>query len=523
MRIVNLLHFYQPHNQQRDILDRIVCESYRPLLKGLLKSGGGKLVVNITGGLVLLLVENEYNDVLEMLVELLERGQIELTGTAMYHALLPLLPRDEIISQITTNEDVCKKYFHEKYRPSGFFSPEMAINDIVIDAIARQNYKWFCAPAVSYGSLPARTNALYKDKKTGLYVFFRDKGISSLILSASVRSIEDFIVQTRDLKKNSEYWFNVMDAETFGHHRIGHEKFLIQLWESDEFENITIEDLLKEYENELPVEEVDLRPSTWTNQEQDFWLDKDQTKSTVAKSYILWKDPENPIHTLQWELTDLIIKEVHNYKDKESKKWKEARAKLDTAVASDQYWWASAKPWWSLEMIEQGAYSLKDVIKDLDVSEGVIEKANDLYRKILDQAFNWQRSGYIRQMHLANSGTYMKEPFKKRTPPEWFNQVMLEFEFEMNEAVLKKDFERAIKWRDALEKIKLRTDIYDVLHVVDELWLGRNLPWATPKVKPFLEHEWHEFSEYIKGYFKYVSSEEEFEEWKRTKRPPKNE
>jgi len=84
----------------------------------------------------------------------------------------------------------------------------------------------------------------------------------------------------------------------------------------------------------------------------------------------------------------------------------------------------------------------------------------------------------------------------------------------MNRAAADQDFERAVKWRDAVVKIHLGTDIYDILHVVDELWLGRNVKWAQPQVKPFLEHDWGEFSDFAKRHFRDVSSEEDFERWK---------
>jgi hypothetical protein len=90
----------------------------------------------------------------------------------------------------------------------------------------------------------------------------------------------------------------------------------------------------------------------------------------------------------------------------------------------------------------------------------------------------------------------MKEPFMKRAPAEWYNQIILEFEDEMNKAAQRKDFEKAIKWRDALIKLRNQTDMYDILHVVDELWSARRIP----SVKPYLEHKPEELSEFIKPY-----------------------
>lgn len=152
-----------------------------------------------------------------------------------------------------------------------------------------------------------------------------------------------------------------------------------------------------------------------------------------------------------------------------------------------------------------------------------MSKADTLYRDILDKAFDWQRTGYIRKMHLDTSGTYMHPSLKERTPAEWFNQLILEFEKEMLDSVARQDFEKAIKWRDAIIKIGLGTDKHDVLHVVDELWSGRNVPWAQPQVKPFLEHSWNEFSVFARKHFRNKDDETQpltqkvFDAWKRAK------
>ena len=516
MKIAFLLHFYQPHNQQEDILNRIVNECYIPLTEGLLKIPRAKIILNMNGALTELLDNKGYAKVLENINELSNRGQIEFTGSAKYPAFLPLLPKDEIKRQIEQNNITNKKYF-PKYDPVGFFSPEMAINDKVIEVAKEMGFEWIGADQVAYSSGECLNDKLYKDQKTGMKVFFRSKRVSILMLSAISRNAEDLIKETRDLHEQSEYYFGVMDAETFGHHRIGHEKMLFDVLSHEFFEPLTAKDLIEFAKENMETEELEIRPSTWTNQEQDFWLDKEKKQSTTAKSFILWQDPENPIHKLQWELLNYAIELVNTYPEKHTPKYEEARSILDKAVASDQFWWASTKPWWSLEMIEQGAYETKSVVTALGIDESSIKKAEDLYRRILDQAFYWQRSGFIRKRNVENSGTYMQPALKDRTSDEWFNQLVLEFEHDMNESIKKLDFEKAIKWRDAIIKIGLGTDKYDILHVLDELWLGRNAPWAQPQVKPFLEHTWEEFSSFAKEHFRSVKNEQDFKAWKAKK------
>jgi len=407
-----------------------------------------------------------------------------------------------------------KKFWGDLYQPIGFFPPEMAIDDKVLKIIKEFGFKWVSVPEISYGSQPAVPNKFYKDKNSGINVLFRNKRISVMMLSATVRDAESMIEVTKDLHDSDQYWFTVMDAETFGHHRIGHQKFLLDLFDSEFFQSMTANEMLN-LNLPIPEDEVELRPCTWSNQEQDFWLDKEQTQHTTDKSFILWKDPSNPIHSLQWELTKLVIDNVNDYSDKDSDQWKKAREALDSAIASDQFWWASAKPWWSLEMVEQGAYDLKEVLKILDENSASYSRAGELYRSILDQAFEWQRSGYIRQKHLEASGTYLGEPFKDRAPVNWYNEVVLAMEDEMMKAAAKQDYENALKWRDALYKLNTGTDIYDVLHAVDDFWQSRNMPWGFTGVKPFFDHEWGEFSEFIINHFKDFDTKEKFDEGKK--------
>ncbi len=507
MKISFLLHFYQPHDQQPDILERVVNESYRPLVKGLLERPHAKIIVNITGALSKLLIEHGYKDVTDGLRTLAERGQIELTGTCMYHAFLPLIPEQEALRQVELNEEVNAEIYGSKNMGRGFFSPEMAINQQVFKIISKRKYEWVAVPQIASVDSNVTPDKLYRHSDyKDLHVFFRNKRVSSLILSSVVRDAESLINETRDLHDTDKYWFCVMDAETFGHHRIGHEKVLFQILDHDFFSPVTAQDLIADLEQNVETHPSKLRDCTWTNSEQDLHLNK------IQSSFILWKDSENPIHNLQWAFVAFVISTVNKHKDKSTVDYDKARKLLDKAIASDQFWWASVKPWWSLEMIEQGAFNLKEVINVLYFGNdnAQTDKANDYYRKILDQAFEWQRSGYIRQKHLENSATYMSKPFGERTPVEWYNQIILEFEDEMNKATANKDFEKAVKWRDAIIKLNLKTDIYDVLHVVDELWSARQIP----SVKPFLEHNWEELSDYVKEYLLSVKNDKELEAWK---------
>lgn len=500
MKLITLLHFYQPINQQNDIFDRVCAESYIPITEGLLKNPDAKIVLNICGALLEQLDLRGYQNVINNIKELVSRGQIELTSSAVYHALLPLVPKSELIRQIKQHNKVSKKYFGDLYNPKGFFPPEMAISSKMITTIKNEfGYEWFAVPEVASAEYEGPSH-LYKHKKSKATLMFRNKRVSSLILLSLVKDANSLVKETTDIHDDA-YWFSVMDGETFGHHRIGHEKLLFDVLSHKDIRSITVSELLTE-ESKPKYKKIDIRSCTWTNEEQDFFV-KD------ANSFILWNDPTNPIHKTQWELTNFVIKLVNKKKD-DTPLWRQARKKLDYAIASDQYWWASAKPWWSLEMIELGAFSLKDIVHSLPVSVSTKKKAQALYDKVMAQSFEWHRTGHIRKIHLENASHFEQVPFKDRTHHEWYNQIILEFEDEMNKAASYQNFELAIKWRDAIIKLKQGTDVFDILHVVDELWTVRQIP----QLKPFFEYNYDEFSEFAKENMLSVPSKEAFNRWK---------
>lgn len=473
----NFLHFYQPPHQDPQILRKIAVQSYQPLLKAVLRHSQVKLNLNINGCLLDLLEKEGYLDVIDSLKELLQKGQLELTGSAKYHAFLPLLPKNEVRRQIEQNELTLRKFFGSLWIKKGFFLPELAYDFKTAQLVKKMGYQWVLAPQAAYGANPPHFDRIYQIKNLEPFqVYFRDKRVSVIILSGYAHSVANLFDEIPDvLATPQRYLLTMMDGETFGHHRPGLENFLEELYQVQKLETIFISDLPKFFPK---IEIVEPRSSTWSNEEQDFWLDQERT--VVSKHpFLLWQDPSNEIHKLQWEFTDWVVKKIKEQRAKsqaaeEKKKWTEAREKLDQALSSDQYWWASAKPWWSLEMIENGAYHLKDVINTLfqeDSAEG--QKAFNYYLKILLLACQWQREGIVRSRLKQSRNPILEIPFKKRATPEEFKQMILEFEDEMKKAAEKLEYEKAIRWRDAIAKLKKGTDIYDAFHVVDQLWAAR--------------------------------------------------
>ena len=461
MRWANFLHMYQPAEQQPDILESIVVQCYRPIVDGLIKNKNIRLTLNINGALFELFDKYGYKDILKDLRNLSEEGRIEFTSSAKYHALLPFLNEDEIVRQITLNNETLKTYLGENVKIKGFFAPEMAYDEKIIPIIEKMGFEWIILDEISCGGEVGKIdyNKIYNINNSKVNVFFRDRRLSNLIMSAVVRSRDTLINALGDDIKNDNYIVTAMDIETFGHHRPGLEKMLFEVFATPEIEFIQISDAKNFYKDIL---EISPAKATWASSKQD--IDN-------GSQFLSWSDPENMIHKWQWAFTDLVLNEVYSL-DKGNPRYDMIRKKMDIALASDHFWWASAKPWWSMEMIEDGAFRLLDTLRFIpDVSKEKLEKGRDYYEHIITTGFNWQRTGKIRQMMQAQQGI-LRIPFKDRTlGKEGSENVYYAFlgmmEKLKKESAKKGEYEQAILWRDAIFKLKNKLDIYDTMNAID--------------------------------------------------------
>lgn len=472
MKWVNFLHFYQPANQQKDILEAVVNQCYRPLIKGFLKRGATRLTINVSGSLLELLDKYGFNDVTEGIRELYRADKVEITSTACYHAFLPLINEEEIDRQIELNNDLVRSHIDPHVQFDGFFPPEMGISKTLCERLIKKGYKYVLVDSIAYkcnthtiDEINGRKLFFYHD--SNLRVFFRDRRPSNILMSGIERnskSISDLLSEYA----NRDYLITAMDGETFGHHRPGLDAALLDIYDvsrthnsEDSIEYATISDLLF-----LGLEScsVGIQSSTWASSIED-----------IEKNiqFISWKDPENMVHNYQWELVNLMLKVV--YGSEGSKNYGVMREKADKALASDQFFWASAKPWWSIEMIESGSYQCMEVVEMAERRFKAEKKlAQELYRKIISTAFEWQRSGKIREMNKERN-LAQRIPFKTRTlegggvEPAVYQAFIDLLRRQERLAAQSGEYEKAILWRDALYKIETKNDIYDAIHAVDML------------------------------------------------------
>jgi hypothetical protein len=484
MKWAHFLHMYQPWWQHPGVLEKIVNESYRPLLMGFLKTPNTKVTININSVLTEMLFNNGYRDVIDDLKILVEMGRVELTGSAKYHAFLPLIPEKEIIRQIKLNQSTNKSYFGDLYKPKGFFPPEMGYSASLAKVIEDLGFEWILVDEVSFKdpTMDTAFDKIHKIKGTNLDVYFREKKPSNLIMGALVRSENSLKTAYKDRLTSHSYTITAMDAETFGHHRPGYDNFLVEIFNSSDFENIFISDIKTFFTDKDDVVPSD---SSWASS----WKDIHN-----GNPFCYWFDKTNKIHSYQWELADIAIRAVDKseYSDEkypflleEFEKWenltKEQKAEeekkrswvncrdlLDKGLNSDPWWWACAIPWWSIEEIEKGMNIFLQIVSQIpDVSEQDKLRAKDLYVKILILAHEWQRTGYVDKLRGEDQNT-RKIPLSKRfAAGNYYEAFMKALKEEELKSVEKREYEQSIKWRDSQYKLERDLDIYDAVHVID--------------------------------------------------------
>ncbi|MEI7620663.1 MAG: hypothetical protein WCJ57_03805, partial [Candidatus Falkowbacteria bacterium] len=188
---INFLHLYQPANTDPYHIQEAVDKSYARVVRALEEHPDIKFTFNINGCLLERLEELGYFDLISRMKKLVEKKQLDITGTAAYHALLPLVGEDEATRQIKENEVILKKHFGADFKPTGFFFPEMAYGSKVAKIVKKLGYKWIIVDEILFNGKLNQVdfNQAYLDENSGLKVVFRSRRFSSAYVPDN---LEDF-------------------------------------------------------------------------------------------------------------------------------------------------------------------------------------------------------------------------------------------------------------------------------------------------------------------------------------------
>lgn len=443
MHWANFLHIYQPAVQKQVWVKRIAEDSYRKIFSGLLSIERARLTLNINGVLCELLDQAGAHDVLKNIKTLIDSGRLEITGSAKYHAFLPLLPEGEIERQIILNEETLSKYFGNNWKKGGFFPPEMAYSKKVAEVAKKLGYKWIIIDemAIPDGNKIEKGTIYNIEGLDDFHVFFRERNLTFKILSSANSGALPFILKFLEPRLDkSEYIVTAMDGETFGHHRPGLENLLFEMFKEEKIKPAMISDLPEIFKKK---EAIEPRDSTWAAVPRDF---------KIGQPYFRWHNKDSVLQNRQWELLYLAIEVVN--RDASQK----TRTLLDKALHSDQFWWSSARPWWSLEWIERGAYDFKEIIKKSNTaSEEDKQKAEELYKQIIYTGFEWQRTGLVDELSRSENEEIrerLEEKEKMFVTKEEYEEMIKTMSVQMRQASEAEEYHRAASIKDRIREIK---------------------------------------------------------------------
>ncbi len=391
----NLLHFYQPPDQDRAILERVVNESYHPVLRIFEQLPSAKATINIQACLIELLIKTGFGKIVSRMKDLADKGQIEFMITPRFHPFLPYIHEEEADRQILQHIKICKKYFGLNFNPKGLYSPEMAYTTNIGKYAARYGCRWMPVDEITIdGSLnKIQYDRLYMDKGAGgLVLVPRHRALSEAIAGSifareQVKNTNDFIGKISG--GHRKYVFTANDVEHFGHHHKGGQTLLRLLYRDTRLTSVTVSKLLnhvrkKEYCKALQ--------SDWTS------MPDEVRKRNV---HYTWKDPNNKIHKALWELYKLAFTEIKNAGQSGDILHNRARDMLGAAAPSCSFFWSSCKPWWYGVYPEEAATGICLALYSLLAPPPKIkDRAFKLRQQIFDQVKQMNNSGEAKKLQL---------------------------------------------------------------------------------------------------------------------------
>jgi predicted glycosyl hydrolase (DUF1957 family) len=349
-----LLHIYQPPVQIPPVIRQIARESYIPILETLKENSQAKITLNINGTLTEQLHDFGYDQIIQSITSLASNQQIDFTGSAKFHPLLPLIPEPEIKRQISLNNETNRHFFGDCYQPKGFFPPEMAFSEEVLSSLHDMGFEWVILSGIA-NTLPIFPTNYISKHPNGLKLIFRDDYISIDCAFNNINNVEDFIHRLHYRNTSEDYYIILaMDGETFGHHvKQAITNFLKPLFKILPYRQDVKLCTVSEIIDHFPIGDSQIpRASSWSTLPYDLAHDV---------PFPLWFDPSNEIHIEQHRFLMYALTLIHlssKYReamDKERKQiFDNARNLLDRGIHSCQQWWASKKPWYSPDMILRG-------------------------------------------------------------------------------------------------------------------------------------------------------------------------
>jgi predicted glycosyl hydrolase (DUF1957 family) len=362
---------YQPPWQDAGTLEDAAKRCYGWVIPRLASQKDFKVTINSNYSLSELFLKHGLGKIVDALGEGLQNEAFEITATAAYHPLLPLLPEDEIRRQIDINDSKHREIFKGLWKPKGFFPPELAFSNDVGRIVKEMGYQWIITEDIVYNierKIPSTSVATLD----GLPVFFRSSEYSNRFSfpidengkPLNTINAKQFVHWLNERIRDDSYAILAMDMETIGlHHYYTQEtlEYLVHTLKEVGLDSVHMSSLLEKYPGRLEMDASRQYRGSWSTMEKDL-------ENSVPYRY--WKDPSNKIHSIQWQLVDYAINAVGSARGSEG--YDNARRLLDRGLQSCQFWWATP------ENIKRDDYKPGNILKGATLLLGSVLSLKNL-------------------------------------------------------------------------------------------------------------------------------------------------
>ncbi|MCP4761256.1 MAG: hypothetical protein GY870_05710, partial [archaeon] len=267
-------------------------------------------------------------------------------------------------------------FFGEVYKPRGFFPPEMAISEEIMNPVKEMGFDWIIGSGIA-NTTPEFPTTHVTQHPNGLKLFFRDDVISIDCAFDNINTVDSFASRLKYKNQDHDYYVIIaMDGETFGHH-VKHAitNFLIPLFQAlphrNDIKICTVSEIMEKFPTGSTQNP---KASSWSTMSYDI---------ENGNPFPLWLDPNNELHNDQYRFMMYSLTTIHlarKYYDSMNNDQKgmydNARNFLDRGLHSCQEWWASKRPWYSPDMILRGLNEI--LLATINAKRSIPENATDI-------------------------------------------------------------------------------------------------------------------------------------------------
>jgi predicted glycosyl hydrolase (DUF1957 family) len=391
-----ILHLYQPSVQSNNVVKQIYESSYNPLLKILKNNKNSHITLNMPLSFLELMDTYGYSDWIADVAKLYELGKIEITGSAAYHPLLSQFDKKIVEDEIILNEYGLGYYFGKRTGfegeksillkdVTGFFSPELAVNENVLNTISDLGYEWALVDSCALPNQESTDTEV--EYKNGLKLVIRNTELSNKI--AFYRGFDTSSILQAFNSSSSQNIYIALDGETFGHHNKDGILYFDSLIDALSKQGIalrTVTDVLSGIKNMKKCENI--VDSSWGASKEDilngdilpFW--KNENNTTQQSIWQLNKYVESVYLQLQFpksipsNLENVALWKndfINKLENPELQKFLVEQFSYLRLLMSDALWWVSGKALYNNDVVLDTDF----VKKYIALAQTVADMTND--------------------------------------------------------------------------------------------------------------------------------------------------